>query len=431
MLLRNRSKMQGAIAGVVVCLAVLSLPGAGLAAAQGGSQGGSIVLDGAGSDWDAGWKMADDGLDVFITDSQLHPHQAPTFARSGYDAIALWAHYQPPDDTWYFRIDVDGRAGDSDSQIGTADNPGSGTHGPDQGPLVAPPFMDGIGLGNSEAYKLGFQCAQGAAGPTAEISNSEAIVPGVVASTTMGLDGLAVYGTTVPGVVEFAFSRATLFPDEVACPQLWLSAQVGDNNDRVSDDQVAATLVIALDLAVLCPASPAVVGEEATFTLDYEIPAEAGAEVTGVVLVTNVPAGTQFLSASDGGTMSEGLITWQLGSLAPGTTGQVTFTALLDDDVTSITLDSEMTSAEGLRFLSSDVCSVQQPSPTPTSTTRPTNTPVPPPTTTPGPQGTPTPTAVPPDTPVVPESSTVVLMLTGLGTLAGYAGLQWRARRRQ
>jgi hypothetical protein len=183
---------------------------------------------------------------------------------------------------------------------------------------------------------------------------------------------------------------------------------------------------------VLCPGSPAVVGDEATFTLDYEIPAEAGAEVTGVVLVTNVPAGTQFLSASDGGTMSGGLITWQLGSLAPGTTGQVTFTVLLGGDVTSITLDSEMTSAEGLRFLSSDVCSVQQPSPTPTSTTRP-PTATPTSTTTPGPTPwvTPTPTAVPPDTPVVPESSTIVLMLTGLGTLAGYAGLQWRARRRQ
>ncbi len=237
MLLRNRSKMQGAIAVAVVCLAVLSLSGAGPVAAQ----GGSIVLDGAGGDWDAGWQMADDGLDVFITDSQLHPHQAPTFARSGYDAIALWAHYQPADDTWYFRIDVDGRAGDSDSQTGTADDPGVGTHGPDQGPLVASPFLDGIGLGNSEAYKLGFQCAQGAAGLTAEISNSEAILPGVVAPTTMGLDGLAVYSTTVPGVVEFAFHRATLFPGDVACPQLWLSAQVGDNNDRVSDDQIAAT----------------------------------------------------------------------------------------------------------------------------------------------------------------------------------------------
>lgn len=428
MLLRNRSKMQGAIAVAVVCLAVLSLSGAGPVAAQ----GGSIVLDGAGGDWDAGWQMADDGLDVFITDSQLHPHQAPTFARSGYDAIALWAHYQPADDTWYFRIDVDGRAGDSDSQTGTADVPGVGTHGPDQGPLVASPFMDGIGLGNSEAYKLGFQCAQGAAGQTAEISNSEAILPGVVAPTTMGLDGLAVYGTTVPGVVEFAFHRATLFPGDIACPQLWLSAQVGDNNDRVSDDQIAATLVVALDLAVLCPASPAVVGDEATFTLDYEIPAEAGAEVTSVVLVTNVPAGTQFLSASDGGTMSGGLITWQLGSLAPGTTGQVTFTVLLGGDVTSITLDSEMTSAEGLRFLSSDVCSVQQPSPTPTSTTRPpTATPTSTTTPRPTPWVTPTPTAVPPDTPVVPESSTIVLMLTGLGTLAGYAGLQWRARRRQ
>ncbi|HSJ56754.1 MAG TPA: hypothetical protein VLC95_06220, partial [Anaerolineae bacterium] len=239
----NRSKGWGSILlGIGACLAVVCLPVTRPLMAQ----GGAIVLDGAGDDWDAGWRMAEDGLDVALTDSQLHPHQAPTFARSGYDALALWAHYQPGDDRWYFRIDVDGRAGDSDSQIGTEGNLGVGTHGPDQGPLVAPPFVDGVGLGNSEAYKLGFQCAHGAAGQTAEISNSSDIVPGVIVSTTMGLDGLAVYSTTVPGVVEFAFERNTIFPAGAACPQLWLSAQVGDNNDRVSDDQVTATLVIAL-----------------------------------------------------------------------------------------------------------------------------------------------------------------------------------------
>ncbi|MBN1660593.1 MAG: DUF11 domain-containing protein [Anaerolineae bacterium] len=425
----NQAKVWGSIAlAVVVCLAALCLPATRPLAAQ----GGSIVLDGVGTDWDTGWQMASDGLDVFITDSQLHPHQSPTYARSGYDAIALWAHYQSSDDHWYFRIDVDGRAGDSDSQTGTEGNLGVGTHGPDGGPLNDPDFPDGVGLGNSEAYKLAFRCAPNVTSQTAEISNRYDIVPGVVASTTMGLDGLGVYSDTVPGVVEFAFNRATLFPADVACPQLWLSAQVGDNNDRVSDDQVTATLVIALDLAVFCPAAPAVAGDEATFTLDFAIPAEAGAEVTDVVLVTSVPAGTQFVSASDGGTEAGGSITWQLGSLAPGTVGQVTFTALVGAAVTSVTLDSEMTSAEGLRFVSSDVCPVQQPSPTPTNTPTPTSTSTSTPTstTTPRPPVTPTPTAVPPDTPVVPEPASVVLMLAGLGTLAGYAGLQWRARHR-
>jgi hypothetical protein len=75
---------------------------------------------------------------------------------------------------------------------------------------------------------------------------------------TAGLEGQGVYSTTVPGVVEFGLDRETLFPSGAVCEQLWLSAQVGDNNDRVSDDQVEATLVMALDLAPYCPEAPAV-----------------------------------------------------------------------------------------------------------------------------------------------------------------------------
>ena len=334
-----------AFATVLVCLIVLLAP-AGPLFAQGG-----IVLDGVGDDWDAAWQVQTDGLDVFLTDTGVHPHDSPTYARSGYDATALWARYQSSDERWYFRIDVDGRAGDSDSQVGTADNPGVGTHGPDQGPLVEAPFVDGQGLGNSEAYKLGFQCAAGAPGQTAEISNDADIQPGVIAPTTAGLDGLGVYGTTVPGVVEFAFDREVVFPAGTTCPQLWLSAQVGDNNDRVSDDQVVATLVVALDLLVQCPEAPAVAGDQATFVLDYAIPAGAGQAATGVLLTVGVPTGTQFVSASDGGTESGGLITWDLGDLPPGTAGQVTFTVEIDPGLTDVALDSELQSIQGRREL--------------------------------------------------------------------------------
>ncbi|MEJ2211167.1 MAG: PEP-CTERM sorting domain-containing protein [Anaerolineae bacterium] len=394
------------------------------------AQGNPLVLDGVGDDWDPNWRLKPDPLDVFLTDSGNHPHDPPIYARSGYDAIALWGHYQSADDRWYFRIDVDGRAGDADSQWGTAENLGVGTHGNDQGPLVLPPFVDGDGLGNSEAYKLGFQCAADAAGQTAEISNDPTILPGVVAATTAGLDGLGVYSTTVPGVVEFSFDRLTLFPAGSTCPEFWLSAQIGDNNDRVSDDQVTAILVIALDLLAQCPEAPAVAGDQATFVLDYAIPGDAQQGATGVVLTVGVPAGTKFISASDGGTEAGGFITWDLGNLPPGTAGQVTFTVSVASNVTEITLDSEISSGEGLRYLSSDVCPVLQPTRTPPP--KPTATRRPPPGTpmTPPPAG---PTVQPPSdtTPLVPEPSTVTLLLAGLGTLAGYAGLQWRARRRQ
>jgi hypothetical protein len=396
---------------------------AALIAGKASAQGGTIVLDGVGDDWDSSWQVAADALDVFITDTGLHPHDPPTYARSGYDAIGLWAHYQAADGRWYFRIDVDGRGGDADSQVGTAIALGVGTHGFDGGPLVAMPFEDQNGLGNSEAYKLGFQFTSGGAGETAELGPGLDILPGVLSPTTAGLAGQGIYGTTVPGVVEFALDRATLFPAGTAYHQLWLSAQIGDNNDRLSDDQVAATLVVALDLAANCPAAPVVSGDEATFPLDYAIPADAAQGASDVVLTTAVPAGTVFVGASNGGSESGGVITWHLGDLAPGDAGQVTFTLRIVDQLTSLSIQSEITCAEGLRFQAVDQCTVLAPTETPT----PTSTPSPTPTNTPSPTS-PTPSDAPP---VVPEPATATLMLTGLGGLAGYVALQWRARRRK
>lgn len=363
------------------------------------AQVGPIVLDGVGDEWNPAWQVATDGLDVFLTDTGRHPHEAPEYARSGYDAIGLWARFQTTDLRWYFRIDVDGRAGDADSAVGTPANLGVGTHGFDEGPLVASPFMDGDGLGNSEAYKLGFQCQQDSAGKTAEISNSPNILPGVLSPTTAGLTGQGVYSTTVPGVVEFGFERDVLFPPGSNCYEFWLSSQVGDNNDRVSDDQVAATLVVALNLAANCPQAPGVIGGQATFPLNYTIPAGANQGVSDVILTAAVPAGTTFVSASNGGTESNGVITWQLGNLAPGDAGQVTFTLRLDQPGSFLPIDSEMTCAEGLVYRAMNECPLQE---------------------------------IPPEPPpVVPEPATVTLMLSGLGGLAGYAAWQWRARRRQ
>lgn len=357
---------------------------------------GPIVLDGAAGvgEWDPTWQVATDGLDVFVTGPGVHPHAAPYYARSGYDAIGLWAHYQVADDRWYFRLDVDGRAADSDSVTGTAGNPGVGTHGVDGGPLGG----DSDGIGPPEAYRLRFQYQSGGSFVRAELGGDSTILPDVVSSTTADLAGLGIYSTTVnPGIIEWAFDRGVIIPTGTTYRELWLSAQMGDNSDSVSDDEVVATLLIALDQAAQCAAAPIVVGDQATFPVDYAIPASARLGVSDVVLTVNVPAGTTFIGASPGGTESGGMITWNLGDLSPGDADQVTFTLRMDASLTTVTINSEMTCAEGLRYQSADVCPVQHP--------------------------------YKPPVPGIPEPATISLLLSGLGALAGYAALRSRARR--
>lgn len=457
---KARPSVKTLLSLTVVALATLAGPAGqpGRAAAQ----AGPIVLDGnAGSgEWDAAWQVATDPLDVFITSTGVHPHQAPTFARSGYDAISLWAYYDVAGETWYFRLDVDGRAGDSDSQIGTAGNLGVGTHGNDAGPLVEVPFIDGDGLGTSESYRLGFQYTGGRSATTV-IGPGATLLPGAVIPTTDGLPGTAAYGTSVPGVIEFALDGQTLFPSG-GDPEseLWLSAQLGDNQDTVSDDSVPLVLLTSLDLTASCSASTAIIGQQVTLPVDYAISGSARLGAHDVVLSVPVPAGTSFVGATHGGTESGGVVTWNLGDLQPGATGQVFLTLQVNDPLSRLPIHSEIACAEGLRDVSTIECAVLAPTPTPTPT--PTSTPTPTPTETPpippsppAETATPTPTSTrplpptptstlppvvptlpppgPPPTPppVIPEASSLVLLGSAVTGLAGYAALQLRARRRK
>jgi len=247
-----------------------------------GAAQGAITVDGtAGAgEWDASSQVAADSLDVFLTDTGVHPHTSPTYARSGYDAIALWAYYQTSDDRWYFRIDVDGRAGDSDSQTGTAGNFGVGTHGSDGGPLVVQPFTDATGIGPSEIYRLHLQYESGGAPTTAGFGGNSTILPGT-AFATSGLTGSAAYGTSFnPGIIEWGFDRLQVFPAGAEYNRLWVSAEMQDNNDRVSADQIPPVLVIGQDVQAQCGGDPVVIGGQPSVRSTASLPARRSASAT-------------------------------------------------------------------------------------------------------------------------------------------------------
>src|SRR5438093_1588111 len=66
---------------------------------------------------------------------------------------------------------------------------------------------------------------------------------------------------------------------------------------------------------------PVAAGGNLTYTLSYSNTGNANA--TGVVLTDTVPANTTFVSATAGGTLASGVVTWSPGNLAAGASGSV------------------------------------------------------------------------------------------------------------
>ncbi len=87
------------------------------------------------------------------------------------------------------------------------------------------------------------------------------------------------------------------------------------------DDTTTVTSSPVLAVSAVDAPDPVVAGANLTFTLSYSNTGNAGA--TGVVIGDTVPANTTFVSATGGGTLSAGVVTWSIGSLAAGASGSV------------------------------------------------------------------------------------------------------------
>src|SRR5439155_764372 len=99
-----------------------------------------------------------------------------------------------------------------------------------------------------------------------------------------------------------------------------------DSNETAPTNGAAVTTTVTSDPILTISKSdgpdPAVAGtDDITYTISYSNIGNANA--TGVVITDTVPSGTTFVSATAGGSLSGGVITWNIGAVGTGASGSV------------------------------------------------------------------------------------------------------------
>jgi uncharacterized repeat protein (TIGR01451 family) len=140
----------------------------------------------------------------------------------------------------------------------------------------------------------------------------------VVRTVTVGVDG------SVPAGVD-SITNAVVIADD--------STNGADpdpaNNTAVDTDTVDAVP----DLTITKSNEPGPVYPGQTVTYALTITNNGDQDATGVVVADTLPAYTTFVSASDGGTESGGVVTWSIGALAAGETAYRSVTVQVDATV--------------------------------------------------------------------------------------------------
>ena len=108
----------------------------------------------------------------------------------------------------------------------------------------------------------------------------------------------------------------------------------------VSGDPISTTVTSSpvLSIAKSDAPDPVAAGDPLTYTLSFTNTGNAGA--TGVVVTDTLPPGTSFVSATAGGTLAGGTVTWTIGDLFAGESGSALLVVQVDSplpDGTTIT----------------------------------------------------------------------------------------------
>lgn len=146
-------------------------------------------------------------------------------------------------------------------------------------------------------------------------------------------------------------------------------------------------------------------GTNITYTITYGNTGASAA--TGVIIKDPLPAGTTFVSATAGGTFSAGIVTWNIGTVNAGVTGQtVSFTVNVTATSGNVSNVNYTIEGAGIAPIAGPPVFTQvaiaPPTPTPTMT--------------------PTPTAIP-SVPVAPVPTLSFSMLAMLAAALGIAAI--------
>src|SRR5207249_683699 len=98
-----------------------------------------------------------------------------------------------------------------------------------------------------------------------------------------------------------------------------------DSNETAPTNGAAITTTVSsapvLSISKTDSPDPVNAGSNITYTISYSNTGNANA--TGVVISDTVPANTSFVSATGGGTLAAGVVTWNIGALAAGASTSV------------------------------------------------------------------------------------------------------------
>src|SRR5260221_2384999 len=88
------------------------------------------------------------------------------------------------------------------------------------------------------------------------------------------------------------------------------------------DDTTTVSSAPVLNISKADGPDPVNAGSNITYTISYSKTGNANA--TGVVIADTIPVNTSFVSATGGGTLAAGVVTWNIGALAAGASTSVT-----------------------------------------------------------------------------------------------------------
>ncbi len=138
-------------------------------------------------------------------------------------------------------------------------------------------------------------------------------------------------GTLAAGTGITFSVPAQVLPNTADGTVIALEAEVTDNSGVFVDGGTSFAVDSArgLELALEEDRDPVTPGGLLTYHVTYGL-LENGPGAAGVTLNLPLPAGTSFVSASDGGVESGGVVQWSLGSLNPGASGERQVTVTVD-----------------------------------------------------------------------------------------------------